>query len=172
MSKIKIKMVCFDFDGTFSNGQFNLTEDGVLSKSYNGKDSYGIKILHDAGIQVGIITAHDSIYYNHLVKFNYFNKLDLFYMGDKDKVQVLDEWRINNKLEWDEIAYMGDDLGDISCLEKVGTPACPNDAVPEVKKECHYLRNGYVCTYKAGAGAVREFIDYLKNANRLYKKAV
>jgi YrbI family 3-deoxy-D-manno-octulosonate 8-phosphate phosphatase len=159
-----IKMVCFDFDGTFSNGQFHLTTDGLLSKSYNGKDSYGIKLLHDNSVLVGIITAHDSVYYDHLIKLNYFNKLDFFYKGHQDKLEILDGWRNEYGLQWNEIAYMGDDLGDLSCLKMVGLAACPSDSVKKVKTVCDYISD-----QKAGSGAVREFIDYLIDSQRLGK---
>ena len=59
-------------------------------------------------------------------------------------------------INFDEIAYMGDDLPDICILEKVHLKGCPNDAVDEVKKVANFIasKNG-------GRGAVREFCDYI-----------
>jgi len=59
-------------------------------------------------------------------------------------------------LTFDEVAYMGDDLPDICCLEKAGLKGCPQDAVEEVKSIADFIssKNG-------GRGAVREFCDYI-----------
>ena len=64
-------------------------------------------------------------------------------------------------LNFDEVAYMGDDLPDICVLEKVGLSGCPADAVQEVKEivKWHSTLNG-------GRGAVREFCDYILKTNK------
>ena len=67
--------------------------------------------------------------------------------------------RYSEKLNMDEVAYMGDDLPDLCILEKAGLSACPYDAVDEVKQTAHFIssKNG-------GKGAVREFCELiLKN---------
>lgn len=42
-------------------------------------------------------------------------------------------------INFEEIAYMGDDLPDICILEKVHLKGCPNDAVDEVKKVANFI---------------------------------
>ena len=59
-------------------------------------------------------------------------------------------------INYDEIAYMGDDLPDIPILQQVGIKACPNDAVDEVKKVCNFKSK-----YNGGRGAVRELADLI-----------
>lgn len=59
-------------------------------------------------------------------------------------------------INFDEIAYMGDDLPDICILEKVHLKGCPNDAVDEVKAVANFIS-----TKNGGRGAVREFCDYI-----------
>ena len=54
----------------------------------------------------------------------------------------------------EEIAYIGDDLNDLACIEFCGVTACPADAVEEVKR-----RVTYVCKVNGGEGTVREFCD-------------
>ena len=59
-----------------------------------------------------------------------------------------------------QVAYIGDDLNDIPCMEKVkeagGIIGAPADAITKVIEICNF-----VATHKAGEGAVREFIDWL-----------
>ena len=135
-----VKFVVFDFDGTFTNCQFYVTSDGTQIKAYNGKDSYGIKILYDLGVKTALLTSHDSDCFNHILKANHFNKLDFFDKGSRNKIEVLNEWRIKLKLHWSQIAYIGDDLNDIECLKSVGIAGCPADAVPEVQDVCIFWR--------------------------------
>ena len=58
------------------------------------------------------------------------------------------------------VAYAGDDLPDIQCMEKVkkagGVVMCPADAIPEIKEIADY-----VSAYKAGDGAIRDCISFL-----------
>ena len=43
--KMNIKFVVFDFDGVFTNGNFYFSNNEI-SKSYNAKDAYSLKIMH------------------------------------------------------------------------------------------------------------------------------
>ena len=54
----------------------------------------------------------------------------------------------------EEIAYIGDDLNDLECIEYCGFSACPADAAEEVQ-----TKSQYVCKTTAGEGAVREFTE-------------
>ena len=56
----------------------------------------------------------------------------------------------------DNVAYIGDDILDLSCMRECGVVGCPADACREVKDIAHY-----VCRANGGDGAVREFIEYL-----------
>ena len=59
---------------------------------------------------------------------------------------------------FNEVAYIGDDIPDIHILLKVGISACPNDAIDECKNIVNY-----VCNKKGGDGCVREFVEYILN---------
>lgn len=66
-------------------------------------------------------------------------------------------------LGFSEVAYIGDDINDLACMQKVkdggGIIGCPADAVSEVKAVVDF-----VSKCNGGRGAVREFIDYLCNS--------
>ena len=56
-----------------------------------------------------------------------------------------------------EIAYIGDDMNDLDCIEFCGLSACPADAYIGI-----YQKVNFVCHYKGGLWcAVREFADYI-----------
>ena len=76
----------------------------------------------------------------------------------------LEELKEKYNLSYEEISYMGDDLPDICCLEKVGLACCPQDAVDEVKEVAHF-----VSQKDGGRGAVRELCDLILEAQGIKK---
>ncbi len=60
-----------------------------------------------------------------------------------------------------QVAIIGDDLNDMSCMKFCGYSACPSDAMKQVKEIVNY-----VCDAKGGDGAVREFIEYLQSKQK------
>lgn len=152
----KIKLVVFDLDGVFTNGKIYVTSNGTHIKCYNGKDTYGIKLLQSAGIQTGLITAHTADVLQHMEHI--YNRMDMISSGSYEKLSILSDWKTNFKLTWDEIAYMGDDLPDLECIQAVGLSACPNDAVDTIK-----INASYICNNNGGNGAVREFCEKILN---------
>lgn len=151
-----IKLVCFDFDGVFTDSKYYVSNEGFTIKTIDAKDNHGIKLLKDAGIRVGIISGSNLNHLDVLSKMNNFNKLDFYVKGCDDKSEELIKWKNLWDLEWHEIAYMGDDVIDLECLKKVGLGACPKDAVSNVKEVCSFISRK-----KGGNGAVREFIDFI-----------
>jgi 3-deoxy-D-manno-octulosonate 8-phosphate phosphatase (KDO 8-P phosphatase) len=49
---------------------------------------------------------------------------------------------------------MGDDIPDIAAMKLCGLPACPYDAVPEVKQVSRYIS-----AFRGGEGCVRDVIE-------------
>jgi YrbI family 3-deoxy-D-manno-octulosonate 8-phosphate phosphatase len=154
----KIKLVAFDLDGVFTDGKIDVNENGVITKRYNGKDSYGLKLLNDKNIKTVLITAHDSDTtrnMNHII-----SRMDKVIIGKYDKLTEMDKIVKEFELDYSEIAYIGDDLPDVDILKRVGLSGCPSNAVDDVKNICNFK-----CKNIGGDGAVREFIDYiLKNS--------
>ncbi|RVE60691.1 hypothetical protein OJAV_G00183720 [Oryzias javanicus] len=60
------------------------------------------------------------------------------------------------KLEWKDVAYMGNDRADTSCLNLSGLSAVPGDADEDAVNAAKYS-----CRHAAGKGAVREFAEYI-----------
>ena len=53
----KIKLFAMDVDGTLTDGNIYMGNDGELCKAFNVKDGLGIKLLKDSGIVPAIITV-------------------------------------------------------------------------------------------------------------------
>lgn len=152
----KIKLVAFDIDGVMTDGSLTFDENGVEYKTFNAKDGMGIVKLHNKNIITAIITARKNGTVAHRAKVLRIHEL---HQGSKNKIESLMEIMAKYNLEFDEIAYMGDDLPDICVLEKVGLAGCPNDAVDEVKAISHFISSK-----GGGRGAVREFCDLISSS--------
>ncbi|MFM2225523.1 MAG: hypothetical protein RJA07_1725 [Bacteroidota bacterium] len=147
-----IKLLVLDVDGTLTDGGVYITEKGDEFKKFNTKDGLAIRYLTKNNFQVGIISASIS---KEIVKYRA-NMLGIqhLYIGEKNKLEILTEWIKNLNINFENVAYVGDDVNDLSVIQKVALSACPADAVDAVKKQCHIVlqRNG-------GDACVREFIE-------------
>jgi arabinose-5-phosphate isomerase len=152
-----IKLVCFDFDGVFTNGDI-IYQDNIINKKYNIKDGMALNILKENNIKSCLITGYkktdyliNNIHINNIAQHLHFDFINL---GCNNKLDTLNQIIKNFNYCYSEIAYIGDDINDIEIMEKVGFSACPNDAIQECKKIVNYI-----CKNKGGECCVREFID-------------
>jgi 3-deoxy-D-manno-octulosonate 8-phosphate phosphatase (KDO 8-P phosphatase) len=75
-------------------------------------------------------------------------------MTISDKKQFLETYLKKNKLNWDELLYMADDLPDLEVMKHSGVSACPSDAVMEIRDIADYIS-----PINGGFGCVREVIE-------------
>ena len=151
---MKIKMLVMDVDGTLTDGKIYFGNEGEVMKAFNVKDGYAIARLGDYDIISCIITGRVS---EIVAKRAEDLKVTELHQGVKDKLPLLRKVASKFGLDLSQVAYIGDDLNDLECIEACGLSACPADAVEKIK-----IAAQYVCKAKAGDGAVREFIEYLK----------
>lgn len=149
----KIKLIIMDVDGTLSDGRFFVLPDGKILKSFDVKDGTGIIFAGLAGIKTAIITGKIS----EAVKMRAEElHIDDYYEGVFDKIKPFYELMEKYNLEKEEVAYIGDDIGDAEVMGMVGFSAAVGDAHPLIKRISHYIAKRY-----GGRGAVREVIDFI-----------
>ena len=124
-------------------------------KCYNGKDSYGLKLLKSYNnVKLILITADSKQtiqYMNHIA-----DRMDYIYSDILNKKQTIEDFIIENNTTWENIAYIGDDLQDIEVMKKAKFSFCPKNAVNDIKNI-----SKYVSLFNCGEGAVREFCETL-----------
>ena len=153
-TKGKIKALIMDVDGTLTDGKVYMGASGELMKCFDIKDGYGIaNLLPKAGIMPIIITGRKS---DILLKRCEELIIIHVYQGVAEKRTLMKQILEELNIALTQVAYIGDDLNDMECMELVALTACPSDAVRQIKESVDYC-----CTCKGGNGAVREFIDYL-----------
>ena len=155
----KIKMLILDVDGVLTDGSIVYSASGEEIKTFNVHDGYGIEILKQHGIPVGIITGRTSA----IVERRALDlKIEDLVQGTIDKVPVAENFAKKYNITLEEIVFIGDDLFDIPLLQKVGFSAAPKNARKEVKRIVDY-----VTKKEGGKGAVREVIDMILEAKKL-----
>ncbi len=151
---MNISLLVMDVDGTLTDGKIYMGPSGEIMKAFDIKDGYGIaQILPKLGIVPVIITGRVS---NIVAQRARELGISELYQGVTDKLAQLKAVAEKYNSSCMEIAYIGDDLNDLECIEYSGYTACPNDAQNEIK-----LAVDYVCKSKGGCGAVREYIGFL-----------
>lgn len=152
----RVEIVLMDVDGTLTDGTILILPDGEELRSYHVADGLGILLAQMAGLRVGIITGKESRSVATRAKRLRVAEL---YQGAIDKKKALDEILARQKLAPEKVAFIGDDLGDLSVLGVAGLAGAVGDAHPDVKSCAHY-----VCRTAGGRGAVREFIEFILKA--------
>ncbi|MEA3316289.1 MAG: HAD hydrolase family protein [Campylobacterota bacterium] len=148
-----IKAILFDVDGVLTDGGIIYDDSGVEYKRYNVKDGQIISHLKKYGFIVGAITGRESdVVKNRCDEL----KLDFHKHGIKDKLKEYQEFKKRYELKDENIAYIGDDIIDLSILCRCGLSATPNDAR-------YYIKNSVdiVTASKGGDGVLRDIADYI-----------
>ncbi|MDV7340092.1 HAD-IA family hydrolase [Terasakiella sp. A23] len=152
-----VKLLSLDVDGILTDGGLYYTETGDELRKFNVKDGMGMKKAREAGVELCIISASTT---NAIQERGKRLGLSHVYTGAKNKIEILQKICDELDISLDNVAHMGDDLNDISIMEKIGTPITVDDAVEEVK--AHTV---YITQKKGGCGAVREICDLLIKLN-------
>lgn len=76
--------------------------------------------------------------------------------GLDDKASALKGWLDQHRLDPARVAYLGNDVNDLPCMELVGWPVAVHDAHPSVRRAARL-----VLTRRGGHGAVRELCDHV-----------
>jgi 3-deoxy-D-manno-octulosonate 8-phosphate phosphatase (KDO 8-P phosphatase) len=153
---IKPKLVITDIDGVWTDGGMYYDQQGNEWKKFNTSDSAGVLFLRLAEIPLVIMTGEDTeIVRRRAEKL----RVEHLYQGVKDKLRTAIELTQKMGVNLHEVAFIGDDLGDMPLLRKVGFSACPFNSPDYVKSLVHLV------TEKSGGdGAFREFVEHVLNS--------
>ncbi|MFZ6016997.1 MAG: KdsC family phosphatase [Nitrospirota bacterium] len=159
-----IKLLILDVDGVLTDGSIILDNEGNEFKSFHVRDGHGIKMLIRAGIQVAIITGR----YSKVVERRA-HELGITEVFQKchDKRDAYRELVEKFSLNDSEIAYIGDDIVDISLLKRSGFSVAVRNADDEVKADAMMITRN-----SGGRGAVREVCDFLLKAKGLWQEII
>jgi 3-deoxy-D-manno-octulosonate 8-phosphate phosphatase (KDO 8-P phosphatase) len=155
-------MLICDVDGVLTDGRLWISDDGKWRRFFHVKDGVGLKLLMEAGYDVGVISGGKS---DDVIQRMSFLNIKHFYLEIADKTIPFLEILKNTGFKKEEIAFIGDEVYDIPILEQVGFAATVPGAVGKVKKSAHY-----VTKTPGGHGAVREVVDLILDHGALTRK--
>lgn len=151
---MNIKLLLMDCDGVLTDGRLYFSAQGEEIKVFDVRDGQGIVLWHRAGFKSGIISGRGA---GEIVNRRA-QELGIEFVVTSSDNKVSDMERIIASLDIDavHVAYVGDDIGDIELMKRVGFPVAVGDAVDEVKSVAAYVTHA-----SGGRGAVREVVDIL-----------
>jgi N-acylneuraminate cytidylyltransferase len=149
----RVKLVCVDVDGTLTDGGMYYSADGEQLKRFDTRDAKGLAMLREAGLDVAIVTSEDTpIVTARARKIGVGHVL----LGVSDKMAEVSGLLEQLGLQWDQLAFIGDDVNDRAVMERAGFSACPSDAPLAGSGVARYT-----CIRPGGHGAVREVCGLL-----------
>ena len=147
----KVTTFVFDVDGVLTNGKILVTTEGEMYREMNTRDGFAMKYALLKGFKIGIISGGTNLGVKKRLEDLGVNKV---YLGIHEKDIAFDDFVNSYNINPEEVLYMGDDIPDMSVMERVGVATCPQDAVHDVKRIADYVshKNG-------GDGCVREILE-------------
>ncbi|MEP0233214.1 acylneuraminate cytidylyltransferase [Roseibium sp.] len=147
-----IKALVSSFEGVHTDNSVFVSADGNETIRCNRSDEMGLDLLIGRGTDLLMLEREHS----PLAAARARKLVMEFRYHPYDKKAVLDEWRLAKGLEWDQIAFIGEDISDLPAMLACGLSAAPRSAQSEVKAQADV-----VLERRGGQGAVREFCDLL-----------
>ena len=165
---LRIKLIVLDVDGVLTdNGVYvGETEDGgyVELKRFNILDGLGIKLMRMAGLEVAFVSGRISPASARRAK-----ELGVTcHQADAGhKMEAVKQLMDQHGVDWQEIAWLGDDLPDLTGMRRAALPVAVANAVAEI-----HAVSRWTTSHSGGDGAVREFSEALLTARGQWKQLV
>lgn len=165
----RLRLVIFDVDGVLTDGGIYLgsTASGerVEMKRFEITDGLGIRFLRDAGIEVAIVTGRESGAVE--LRATELGITECHQDAAARKLPIIERLLDRLGLEWDQTAFLADDLADLPVLRRVGLPAAVANAVPEIRSVAKWVGGR-----RGGEGAAREFAEAILKARGEWDRRV
>lgn len=153
----RIKLFLTDVDGVMTDCSVFIGGEKEF-KRFHIRDGLGIVLARRAGLKVGWVSARPSLATKLRAEEL---KID-FLVQQTDatsKTQAVEKLLAQEKLNWNQVCFVGDDILDLGPMKRAGLAIAVGDAVAEVKSVAHYVAGNL-----GGNGAVREAVELILKA--------
>jgi 3-deoxy-D-manno-octulosonate 8-phosphate phosphatase (KDO 8-P phosphatase) len=153
----RIKLLLCDVDGVLTDGSIFIGGEREF-KRFNIRDGLGLVLARRAGLKVGWVSARPSL----ATKLRADElKIDFLVQQDDNisKTAAVEKLLAQEKLNWSEVCFVGDDIIDLGPLKRAGLAIVVGDGVAEAKAAAHYVTKN-----PGGRGAVREAVELILQA--------
>jgi 3-deoxy-D-manno-octulosonate 8-phosphate phosphatase (KDO 8-P phosphatase) len=164
----QITVFLMDVDGTITNGGVTLLSlpDGSAQeiKTFDAHDGQGLTLAHTAGIRTGVITGRESAALRRRAKEL---SIEFVYEKQPHKIAAYEEILKKTGASESMVAYLGDDLPDMTIMRRVGLAVAVGDAAPEVKRVAHHVTKAI-----GGKGAAREVVELILKSKGIWNEMI
>nr|WP_315164881.1 HAD hydrolase family protein [uncultured Flavobacterium sp.] len=156
----KIQYLVLDVDGVFTDGGVYYDEAGEMAKKFDMRDGMGLEILRENNVEVITLTSENSeLVAQRMIKL----QIKEAFFGVKDKYSFLKQFLATKNSSFGAVAYVGDDVNDLTNMCSSGWSFAPANATAIVK-----LNADFVLGAASGAGAIREVCEIVLKYNKRY----
>ncbi|ADX74176.1 3-deoxy-D-manno-octulosonate 8-phosphate phosphatase, YrbI family [Pseudarthrobacter phenanthrenivorans Sphe3] len=157
---IDVDALVMDFDGVHTDDSVSVNETGSESVRVSRSDGMGIEMLRKAGLPMLILSKEKNRVVEARAK-----KLQIeVRQGIENKIDTLMLWCEEKGIDIRRVAYVGNDINDASCLERVGWPITVANSHPDVEKLARFRLRA-----QGGRGAIREICELILASRRELK---
>ena len=165
----KVKLVIADVDGVLTDGSIYKAKESstfvdIELKQFSIVDGAGIALARLLDLHVAIISGRHSLATEARAKEL---KIEDVYNGSLNKLKPYDDLKSKYSLNDEDIAFIGDDIIDLSLMEIVGAPIAVANAYHLVKDTAIYTTS-----LPGGQGAFRESIDWIAMCQGRYEEGI
>jgi 3-deoxy-D-manno-octulosonate 8-phosphate phosphatase (KDO 8-P phosphatase) len=160
----RVRLLALDVDGVLTdNGIWigPVAGERVELKRFDIQDGLGLRLARTAGIPVLWLSGRHSEATS--LRAEELQVDELLQVAGPQKLDALGEVLSRRGLDWDDVAYVGDDLADLQVMRRVGLPIAVANAVAEIRAVA-----AAVTGRSGGHGAVREVVDALLKARGVW----
>jgi 3-deoxy-D-manno-octulosonate 8-phosphate phosphatase (KDO 8-P phosphatase) len=161
----RVKLFLCDVDGVLTDGSIFIGGEREF-KRFNIRDGLGLVLARRAGLKIGWVSARPSLATK--MRADELKIHFLVQQGDHtSKTGAIEELLAQEKLSWNDVCFVGDDIVDLGPLKHAGLAVAVADGVAEAKAVAHFTTKA-----AGGRGAVREVIERILRAQEKWKPFV
>jgi len=153
----RVKLFLCDVDGVLTDGSIYIGGEREF-KRFDIRDGLGMVLARRAGLKLGWVSARPSLATK--LRADELKIHFLVQQGDRlSKTGAIEELLAQERLSWNDVCFVGDDIVDLGPLKRAGLAVAVADGVGEAKAASHFTTGA-----AGGHGAIREIIEMILKA--------
>jgi 3-deoxy-D-manno-octulosonate 8-phosphate phosphatase (KDO 8-P phosphatase) len=153
----RVKLFLCDVDGVLTDGSIYIGGEREF-KRFDIRDGLGMVLARRAGLKLGWVSARPSLATK--LRADELKIHFLVQQGDRlSKTGAIEELLAQERLSWNDVCFVGDDIVDLGPLKRAGLAVAVADGVGEAKAASHFTTGA-----AGGHGAIREIIEIILKA--------
>jgi 3-deoxy-D-glycero-D-galacto-nononate 9-phosphatase len=146
------RLIITDVDGVLTDGLVYYLTGNIEGRVFSISDGWGFKWCQLLNIETMILSGEKD---ENIEKRGMKLGANYVFTGVENKITFIDKFMENNAdLKWEELAFIGNDINDLSLLNAVGYSGCPQDGCSYLLSDVNFVTQQY-----GGKGAFREFVE-------------